>query len=285
MIAMGSNLRLRLLAALVMVPAALAALLLLSPAWFALAAALVMALGAWEWAALAGRPSPRERGVYAAGTFILMLSLLFLAPSPGAALVSCAIGVLWWGLALLWIVGTQRGRYALRPAGIWTHRLCGWLVLVPTASALALLRESAPWESGWILLLFAFVWSADIGAYFAGRRFGRRRLASRVSPGKTWAGVLGGAAACLGIGIALAPAAAEVGARTWLLPALGVLVALVSVTGDLLESLVKRRAGVKDSGRLIPGHGGVLDRIDSLCAAAPVLALAVAGLFGEAASR
>ena len=110
-----------------------------------------------------------------------------------------------------------------------------------------------------MLLLLAFVWSADVGAYFVGRRFGRRRLASRLSPGKSWEGVLGGAAASLGVGIGAALIVQDPRIPWWTFAVLAVGVALVSVLGDLTESLVKRQAGVKDSGVLIPGHGGVLE--------------------------
>lgn len=268
-------------AALVMVPAAVAAVLWLPSGYFAVAAALFLGVGSWEWAGLAAGSSPRQRGAYAILTFALMLSLFVFAPSPGARLALCAAGAAWWAGAGLWVVGAQRGRYAMRAGAAWRHWICGWLVLVPTFGALILLHETGAQGREWILVLFVFVWSADIGAYFAGRRFGRRRLASRLSPGKTWEGVLGGATACLAIGLGLAAGGSGISPPAWAYPLLGVGVALVSVIGDLLESLVKRQAGVKDSGRLIPGHGGVLDRIDSLCAAAPCFALVVAGLFGR----
>ncbi len=278
---MESNLLRRMATALVLVPVAVAAVLWLPSGYFATAAALFLAVGSWEWAGLAAGWPPWQRGAYAALTLALMLSLLGFAPSPGALLALCGVGAAWWGVAALRVAGAQRGRYAMRAGAAWRHWLCGWLVLVPAFCALVLLHESGAQGREWILALFAFVWSADTGAYFAGRRFGRRRLASRLSPGKTWEGVLGGVTACLAIGLGLAAGAGGSSPPGWVYPFLGVGVALVSVIGDLLESLVKRQAGVKDSGRFIPGHGGVLDRIDSLCAAAPCFALAVAGLFGS----
>ena len=124
------------------------------------------------------------------------------------------------------------------------------------------------------MTLLVIVWAADAGAWFTGRRFGRTRLAPRVSPGKTWEGVAGGVAAAAAAGAA---AAWWLG-RSWaeILPA-AVLASGASVVGDLFESVLKRRAGVKDSGRLLPGHGGILDRIDGLTAAAPVYAVVMAG--------
>ena len=272
-------------AALVLAPVVVAAVLWFPFAYFAAAAALFIAAGSWEWAGLSGRPSPARRGVFAAATVVLLLALLLVARTPGALLASCGVGVAWWGVALLWVVGAQRGRWAMKRVAPWLHWLCGWLTLVPTFCALVLLRESDPQGRWWVLLLLVLVWSADAGAYFAGRRFGRHRLASRLSPGKSWEGVLGGAAACLVIGIGVALGAGDAFATPWVLPALCAGIALISVVGDLLESLFKRQAGVKDSGAFIPGHGGVLDRIDSLCAAAPCFALAVTGLFGDEVLR
>ena len=239
-----------------------------------------MAVGSFEWAGLSGRTSTAQRIVYTAATLILMLWLSLHVRHSSALLAGCAVGAAWWGVALLCVVGAQRGTYSITPGAVWLHWVLGWLVLVPTFCALVLLHGSETHGRWWVLLLLALVWSADIGAYFAGRRFGRRRLASRLSPGKSWEGVFGGAVACLTIGIGVALGMGEASAPRWAIPVLAVGVALISVLGDLLESLIKRQAGVKDSGAFIPGHGGVLDRIDSLCAAAPCFALAVVGLVG-----
>ena len=282
---MDTNLVRRLVAALVLAPAVVVAVLWFPFAYFAAAAALFIAAGSWEWAGLSGRPSPARRGAFAAATVVLLLALLFFARTPGALLAWCAVGVGWWAMALLWIVGVQRGGCATKRVAPWLHWLCGWLVLVPAFCALVLLHESGPQGRWWVLLLLVLVWSADIGAYFAGRRFGRHRLAPRLSPGKSWEGVLGGAAACLVLGIVVVLGTGDAFATPWMLPVLCAGVALISVVGDLMESLFKRQAGVKDSGTFIPGHGGVLDRIDSLCAAAPCFALAVTRLFGDEALR
>ena len=276
-----ANLTRRIAAAVVLVPAVLAAVLWLPSGYFAAAAALFVAVGSWEWAGLSAGATPGRRLIYAAVTLFVMLSLFLLAPSPGALLLLCAAGAAWWAAALLWVVGAQCGRHALAPGSAWLHCLRGWMVLVPTFCALVLMHASGPSGRWWILLLLAFVWSADVGAFFVGRRFGRRRLASRVSPGKSWEGVAGGAAASLGVGIGVALVVGDTDLPLWTLAVLSVGVAAISVLGDLTESLVKRQAGVKDSGVFIPGHGGVLDRIDSLCAAAPCFALAIVGMFGS----
>ncbi|MEM9056937.1 MAG: phosphatidate cytidylyltransferase, partial [Pseudomonadota bacterium] len=150
---------------------------------------------------------------------------------------------------------------------------CGLLVLVPAWVILVRVHASEVLGPGWLLFVFAVVWAADTGAYFVGKAFGHSRLAPRVSPGKTWEGVGGG--------LGLAGIVAAVGAWAFGVPALpfiGICIAtaLVSIVGDLTVSMFKRHAGVKDSGRLFPGHGGILDRIDSITAAAPVFALGLA---------
>ena len=277
---MDANLTRRIAAAIVLVPAAVGAVLWLPSGYFAAATALFVAVGSWEWAGLSPDATPGRCLAYAAVTLLLMWSLFLLAPSPAALLIPCAAGAAWWGVALLWVLGAQRGSHAITPGPTWLHCLRGWMVLVPAFCALVLMHASGPPGRWWILLLLALVWSADVGAFFVGRRFGRRRLASRLSPGKSWEGVLGGAVACLGVGIGVARIVGDTDLPLWIFAVLSVGVALISVLGDLTESLVKRQAGVKDSGVFIPGHGGVLDRIDSLCAAAPCFALAIAGMFG-----
>jgi phosphatidate cytidylyltransferase len=142
-------------------------------------------------------------------------------------------------------------------------------VIVPCYLSLVWLHGQRPWMVMYVLLL---IWVADSAAFFVGRRFGRHKLAARVSPGKTWEGVVGGlgGVAILASGVTVAVGNLPMAPAT--LVALSVLVGAASVVGDLVESLFKRRAGVKDSGTLIPGHGGVLDRIDSLTAAGPCFA-------------
>jgi phosphatidate cytidylyltransferase len=159
--------------------------------------------------------------------------------------------------------------------------VAGWLVLWPTWLALVLLREASPWL---LLALAALVWVADICAYFAGKRFGRRKLAPRVSPGKTWEGVIGALVGVVVYGAILVAVAAgredSLGpllARGAGVPAVSVMVVLAafSIVGDLFESWMKRGAGLKDSSALLPGHGGLLDRIDALTSTLPLAALAL----------
>jgi phosphatidate cytidylyltransferase len=263
-----NRLRQRLITAMVVGAVAIAAVLGLPTPILAAVLALVVLLGAWEWAALSGAGSGPARGAYVLGVGAAMLAL-WLGGGPAPGDWSIAAGALWWGLALIVLV-LHRPRAGLStPArlGLW---VAGALVLVPAWAALVVLHGQA---AGLLLYLLLLVWIADSAAYFVGRRWGRSRLAPQLSPGKTREGVAG---ALVGAGLF------ALGGAFWLeLPSLlkvyfvmlCLITVLASVVGDLFESLLKRRAGVKDSGTLLPGHGGVLDRIDSLTAAAPVFAL------------
>lgn len=247
-----------------LVPAVFAVVLVLPSIAFQAALLLVVAGGAWEWSRLSGIAPAPAYAAAAAGSLGLVL-LSGAAPPGGFAWA----GVVWWMAAFAAVVRFRGpGRAPARPA----RALAGWLVLVPAGAALAEVH-AGPDGPALAMTLLVVVWAADTGAWFAGRRFGRLRLAPYVSPGKTWEGVAGGIAAASATGAA---AAWWLG-RPWaeLLPA-AVLASGASVVGDLYESIAKRRAGVKDSGRLLPGHGGVLDRIDGLTAAAPVYAVVVA---------
>ena len=257
----------RIITALVLLPLALAGFFLLEGAAFALFIGLVVVLGAWEWARLAGLESQALRLLYAAMVGLL-LGLLYLNPELSLWLLGAA--TLWWIFATALVLGyPQSSRYWGGSAG---RLLIGLLILLPAWQGLMLLKG---WPSGneLILAVMLLVWVADIGAYFSGRRFGKHKLAPQVSPGKSWEGLLGGLALslllCTGVGLWRGWSAAE------LLMAIvaAALVVLVSVVGDLTESMFKRQSGIKDSSNLLPGHGGVLDRIDSLTAAVPVFAV------------
>ena len=195
-----------------------------------------------------------------------------LGPVPHEQNVQSLLGVAgaWWAIALLWMRGYPVS--AQMWGNPWMLGLMGLLVLLPAWLAVVFLLH---YPQGGLLLLFMviLVAAADIGAYFAGRRWGRRKLAVEVSPGKSWEGFWGGMAACTLLALLV-----HVGLRPSQLGLPGILAvilcsALASVLGDLLESMVKRHRGVKDSGKILPGHGGLLDRIDGHTAAAPVFAL------------
>ncbi len=224
---------------------------------------LLMLGAAWEWSGLIFKQKHLQRSLYV--LFIAILLALVFFGLHEAVLVDTVLKISlgWWIAALGWMF------FFPTPIASAVGWVCGALVIVPAWLALDLLYMQRP-----ELLLFALliVWVADIGAYFVGKGFGRVKLAPRISPGKTWEGVLGGLCAVMvlaGIGAPLFEIDVAV-----LLP-FCVAVAMISIVGDLTVSMFKRNAGVKDSGTLFPGHGGVLDRIDSVTAAAPLFALAM----------
>ncbi|ENO90296.1 phosphatidate cytidylyltransferase [Thauera linaloolentis] len=265
-------LRARVLTAIVLLVGLLAAVFYLPAAGWLAVCALVCAAAAWEWGALAGFARPlRIAATFAFGAACLMLGHAagFASPaaSGGALLVPLyAASAAFWLLAVpAWLAR----KWALSNTVL--ALLVGFLVLVPTALALVQLRAIGPWP---MLAAMAVVWVADIAAYFAGRAFGRNKLAPSISPGKTWEGAIGAVLAVLsfGFGILLWQGASLPGGA---LATAAALVAWtgVSIIGDLYESLLKRQAGLKDSGSILPGHGGILDRIDSLTSTLPMVAL------------
>ncbi|HTT04005.1 MAG TPA: phosphatidate cytidylyltransferase [Steroidobacteraceae bacterium] len=255
--------RSRLLTAFGLALFTLVVLLYAPPLFMAALLAAALLVGGWEWSAfLALRGGGRLLYVSA---LALLGGLAYHYTAATAAFVPLMeLAVAWWLVALLWILLAPA--YVSRPVAA----LAGALVLVP--AWLALVRIDARWTHGpqWTLFVLGLAFAADTGAFFAGRRFGRLRLAPRVSPNKTWEGVLGGMVLALVVTVV---------ANAWFrlpwqafLP-LCLAAAAFSVIGDLTESMLKRHVHLKDSGRLFPGHGGVLDRIDSVTAAAPLLAL------------
>lgn len=249
------------------------AILFFSPWWaFALAVGLVLILGAWEWSYLSGIAAGLLRYAYCAALVAIALLMGFVSNWATDAdilrnilLAAC----IWWGVALLWVQGFPAS--AVLWSSVPVRLVMGMFVLVPAWVACLYLRiqDSGAWMIFFVVLLVA---AADIGAYFSGKALGKRKLAPAVSPGKSWEGVVGGAltAALVAVLFNIVFAGGFWGS----LFAIVVPTALISVLGDLLESMMKRQRGVKDSSQLLPGHGGVLDRIDGLVAALPVFALA-----------
>ncbi len=269
----------RLATAAVLVPLVIGAVWLLPSAGFALVIAAFVLVAGWEWAGLAGFSGPLPRlALVLALAASLGATASLLATGWGGGLLLGA-GVVWWSVALAWVVRYQQGRVPAALASRPLVALCGWLVLVPAWAALVELHTRGPGGRRWVLAVLVLVWLADSVAYFAGRLLGRRRLASRVSPGKSVEGVLAGLLAVVVVALAAAEPLGLAAERLGF-ALLCALVALVSVLGDLAESLFKRQAGVKDSGLIMPGHGGVLDRIDGLVAAAPFFALGAGALGG-----
>ncbi|MGE0336206.1 MAG: phosphatidate cytidylyltransferase [Gammaproteobacteria bacterium] len=227
-------------------------------------------LAAHEWGALHGwARTPRLLFVSTVAVLCIVGTLPAVQIAIARPLFLFAGG--WWVAVAVMLVQVQRGHDPW-PTGAPAWAMLGLLALIPCYIALVWLQVHDRWA---LLALFVLVWSADTAAYFAGKRYGVRRLASRLSPGKSWTGAF----AAVGTGFAIGAASAWLpgpGSRSVAaLAVAGGIVVVVSIFGDLFESLVKRRSGVKDSGTLLPGHGGVLDRIDSLLAAAPCYALAL----------
>ncbi|OEY67030.1 phosphatidate cytidylyltransferase [Marinobacter sp. X15-166B] len=264
-------LKTRIITALILAPLAIGGIFFLGPLGFALFTGAIILLGAWEWANLAGLVPQWQRVTYA----LVIGAILYLCYQPSTVVLWLAL--LWW-LICFFLVRSYPGT-----SGLWqpvaVRAVMGALVLVPAWIGLNVLRNGSPAfgdiDTGlWLIVyVFATVWVADVGAYFSGRAFGKTKLAPRVSPGKSWAGVWGGLIAVAVLAI-LAGQWANAGlVEASLLVVVSVAVGLVSVLGDLLESMMKRFRGVKDSSQLLPGHGGILDRIDSLTAALPVFTL------------
>lgn len=270
-------LRQRVRTALLLAPPVMLAVLLLPTAWFAVGVAGVLLLAAWEWARLAGVIAPVGRLAYVLTLGAALVAAWWLLPR-GWDPVLCGLAALWWlGLAVL----LARIREVPHVVGLEPGLLlAGLLVLVAPWLSLVHLHGAEQGGPPLVLTLLLLIWFADSAAYFAGRRFGRRKLAPVLSPGKTWAGVWGALAAAALWGVLIALVLGFGPLHAVALVAVFALTAAVSIVGDLYESLLKRRRGLKDAGALLPGHGGMLDRIDSTTAAAPLFAIGLLWLLG-----
>ncbi|MBI5109646.1 MAG: CDP-archaeol synthase [Rhodocyclales bacterium] len=259
-------LKTRVLTALVLVVALGLILFALPPIAATLAFALVAAAAAWEWAGLM-KLDPPVRHMYAGSIVVccwqLTVNLAHLVP------VLLGLSAAFWLLVVpFWF----RYKWTLGGNDMAGY-LLGALVILPTWAAMVALHAVDTWL---MLAAMALVWVADIAAYFAGRALGRHKLAPTISPGKTWEGVAGAIAGVLiygGIVLSFSPLAGKLSLPLPVVIALLLLLTAVSVMGDLFESLLKRQAGIKDSSHLLPGHGGVLDRIDALTSTLPLAAL------------
>jgi phosphatidate cytidylyltransferase len=257
-------LALRIVTATALIAVLLAALFLLPRPWLATLVGLIIAFAAWEWARLC-RFGQATGWIYAAGMALGFLVVYNTGPWRPVF----AIGLVFWILAApVWM---WHGVSSRRPAMLVA---AGFPVLIPAGLAMATLRPAE------VLGALLLVWIADTAAYFAGRAWGRHKLAPAISPGKTREGALGGVAGVLAYAIIFGTLFQGVRWLPYL--AVAALLAVLSIVGDLFESAMKRQAGVKDSGTLLPGHGGVLDRIDSATATLPLAALALPWIFQPA---
>ncbi|MDP8163139.1 phosphatidate cytidylyltransferase [Pasteurella skyensis] len=279
----------RILSALIMIPLALLGLFLLSPLPFFLALSVLVVLAMWEWAQFAGIKRSIGRVIVA----LVTLGILLFPIMAGTYSIKKAdflndvttpllfVGVIWWLVALFLVIGYPK------TARFWEKSISakfifGFCTLVPFLIAMPALRfyhyHSTPYQGAFLLLyVLVLVWSADSGAYFFGRAFGKHKLAPKVSPKKSIEGVIGGLLTAGVVAFAFFKFTPnDMYGNVDLVPfiVISVLTVAISILGDLTESMFKRQAGVKDSSNLIPGHGGILDRIDSLTAAVPFFAMA-----------
>ena len=260
----------RILTALALGPAVVFGVLYLSPSWFSLVVGITTCFAAWEYCRLINLSGFSNRSFYVlivlACAFLLAISTVILAPM-------LFLTTAWWLAALFFVVGFPKRSDLLKNSK--TIGLAnGFFLFAPMAASLAMLHLQ---ERSLVLILLFFIWAADIGAYFSGRRFGRKKLCPEVSPNKTFEGVYGGVFLAQVVAITYAVVTVQ-GPKMndfVVFCFLALIVSLVSVLGDLFESALKRVNNQKDSGNLLPGHGGLLDRIDSLAASAPIFLMLV----------
>jgi len=262
-------LKLRLLTALALIPLVVWGIIALPTPYLAAILGLVIAQGGWEWGGFMQLKFAGQRAAYA----LLLVGCLGIAAyawaSPhGRLMVLPVAGLVWWLLATVWVL-----RYP-RNTKCWSRpimkAMVGILVLVPAWLAVVTLHGSGEQGPYWLLYLLSLIWVADSGAYFGGRRWGKHKLAVEVSPGKTWEGAASALVLCAIYAVGAAQMLDVAGNQRPLFVVLSLVTVAFSIVGDLTESMFKRQAGLKDSGTLLPGHGGILDRIDSVTAAAPV---------------
>lgn len=276
-IAIETVLKTRIITALILAPIAIGGIFFLPPLGFALFTGVIIAVGAWEWANMAGIERPLGRVGFALAVAAILIGLLEV---PANIVLWAAL--VWWlvGFVLVCVYPGGSDRWSSSTA----RAVMGLLVLVPAWVGLNHLRTGGFQFGGsasnllLILYVFCIVWVADIGAYFSGRAFGKAKLAPRVSPGKSWAGVWGGLFAVAVFALLIGLWASASSRDIALLMLASLITGGISVVGDLMESMLKRFRGIKDSSHLLPGHGGIMDRIDSLTAAIPVFALIITQL-------
>ncbi|HJU23254.1 MAG TPA: phosphatidate cytidylyltransferase [Casimicrobiaceae bacterium] len=280
---MASALATRLATGIVLIVVVLVALFVLPLLAFGIVLLIAVAGIGFEWAALIGIRA-LSRTLFTMLVFVLGAVLLWLCGTRGfdaIAPIACGIATLGW-IAL----GIPSVFANWQPSSIVPRAIFAIVALEGAFVAIVALRAHSPWLA---LAAMAIVWIADTAAYFAGRSFGRRKLASTISPGKTWEGAYGAVVAVAAYALALVPLARRAGFEgsidassivAWV--AFAVAIAALSIIGDLHESLLKRRAGAKDSGALLPGHGGILDRTDALLAAMPPVAIVATLILGPA---
>jgi phosphatidate cytidylyltransferase len=259
----------RIITALILLPVVVLAILYLPHPAFALLWAVVLNLAAWEWSALSRLRSSASRITW---LFVIDAALLALWFNINVSVITDSVMLLaagfWVVVAVSLIFDITRRMADLSAMAYRAVSItAGVLVIVPAWLALVLLHAS---QTSSVLLIFCLVWSADTGAYFAGRRFGKRKLAPSISPGKSWEGVIGGLLLSLALVYVWSVMGGIPQAEQVAFMIIAMIAVMTSIYGDLLESVFKRVSGIKDSGQILPGHGGAMDRLDSITAAGPI---------------
>jgi phosphatidate cytidylyltransferase len=258
----------RILSGIVLIPIVLWIILGGNPQVFQVFVLIICLLGAWEWSNFMNLTSNYRRFIY----LVLILAGLFFAEFIPSIYILWA-GAIWWVYAIGQLI-----RYHKNPdPSIHTFwmGLLGFLVIIPTWAGLTTLRIQGEHGAGWVLLYLVMLWSTDSGAYLTGKFLGKHKLAPNLSPNKTIEGAIGGFVTLLIVAL-IGVFILHIPSSQWLIYFIGaILLNVFSVIGDLYESMLKRKRGIKDSGNVIPGHGGILDRIDGLLASIPVFALVV----------
>jgi phosphatidate cytidylyltransferase len=274
----AAMLRLRVITALILAPLIIWSVLAFSHRALAIELALILTVAAWEWARLAGLQNNIARVAFGGLMLLAMLLMTWLLHHSMQWLNWILYAnLLWWVIGLVLVVTFRKSpeQLPIRFNGfdIVLNLLAGVFIIGGAFVALIGLHRSSEYGAYYILMLLILIWLADIAAYFTGKKFGKHKLAPHVSPGKTWEGVAGAGVAELLAALIIGKALHFPTAKLAFFILLVLVTIAVSILGDLTESLFKRRVGVKDSSQLLPGHGGILDRIDSLMAAAPVFLL------------
>ena len=265
-------LRLRIISALIMAPLVILGIFTLDTTQFASVLALIMMGAAWEWSALIALPTLAARLMYLIFTALVLSIVWHYAQLEWLVQALLGLSLVWWLFALAWISRPEQWQ-RVTPLSTLVKSILGFGLISVTWLSLVVLHSRVDQGPVWVLFVLMLIWIADSGAYFSGRMFGRTKLAPKVSPGKTWEGVYGALLATAIFAAAFSSWKDYQGAMKTSFILVCIITVLFSIEGDLFESLMKRHRGMKDSGSLIPGHGGLLDRMDSMLSAVPIFLL------------
>jgi len=262
----------RILTALVLVPLVVLSILYAPLIGVAILFAVLLMQGAWEWSRLSGVSNIVVRILYISVLVLVMIYLWSFAGDSLSMLLFGFVALAAWLLAFTWVLRPELGKDS-KIFFVMIKLLAGLVMLLIAWYALVSIHSTADNGPMWALYALALTWVADSGAYFAGKSFGKNKLAPKVSPGKTWEGVAGAVIMVLIYTWLMSFLLGVTEQKLWLLLLISFVLVPFSVVGDLFESLMKRQSGIKDSGTLLPGHGGVMDRVDALIAVLPLFML------------